>query len=241
MNVMPPGAAGIVVALEKEAACLAGRRLPTERVMTLDDGCRILLCGDGPERAGNAAIELMNGGAQLLLCIGTAGALSPDLAPGDLVVPEKVIRNGHAYPNDPAWRSLVLSGVSNAPGAVSGGNLLTVDRAIARREDKAAAYRDSGAVAVDMESASVLECAAARGIRALALRVVLDGANTEVPDLILHNCDHFGRPRLAAMCAALLGNVRQIVPFLRIVQGFASATRTLRWVGRNRKRLLPST
>lgn len=239
MNVTPPGSAGIVVALEKEAACLAGHRVPIERVVTLDDGCRILLCGDGPERAARAAIELMNGGARLLLCIGTAGALSPELAPGDLVVPENVIRNGQTHAIDAAWRAIVLAAISNAPGAVSGGNLLTVDRAIVRRVDKAAAYRDSGAVAVDMESAAVLECAAARGVRALALRVVLDAANTDVPDLILRNCDHFGRPRLVALVAALIGNPRQMVPFLRIVQGFASATRTLRWVGRNRKRLLP--
>jgi adenosylhomocysteine nucleosidase len=239
MNATPPGPAGIVVALDKEAACVAGHRLPPERVVTLGDGCRILLCGDGPERAAHAAIELMNGGARLVLCIGTAGALSPELAPGDLVVPENVIRNGIAYTNDPAWRAIVLAAVSNAPGAVSGGNLLTVDRAIARREDKAAARRESGAVAVDLESAAVLERAAARGVRALALRVVLDGANTDVPDVILRNCDHFGRPRLGAMFATLLGNVRQVVPFLRIVQGFASATRTLRWIGRNRRRLLP--
>jgi adenosylhomocysteine nucleosidase len=238
MSAPPPGPAGIVVALEKEAACVAGRRVPPDRIVTLDDGCLLLLCGDGPERATRAAIALMNAGATQLLCIGTAGALSSELAPGDLILPEKVTRNGRACGVDPAWRAAVLSALSNAPGAVAGGALLTVDRAISRREDKAVAHRESGAVAVDMESAAVLESAAARNVRALVLRVILDSANTDIPGLILDNCDHYGRPRLGAMCAALIGNVRQIVPFLRIVQGFAAASRTLRWIGRNRGKLL---
>jgi hypothetical protein len=239
MNTAAPGKTGIVVALEKEAACIAGRRVTPDRITDLDPGWLLLLCGDGPERAARAAVELMNAGAVRLLSVGTAGALSAEIAPGDLVVPESAIRNGRKYAVDADWRAAALAALSNAPGAVTGGSLLTVDRAIARPEDKAAAHSASGAVAVDMESAAVLECAAARGVKSLVLRVVLDAANVELPGLVLRNCDPYGRPRLGAMCAALLGDVRQVVPFLRIAQGFAAASRTLRWIGRNRERLLP--
>ena len=238
MSAARPGP-GIVVALEKEAACLAGRKLAPDRIVTLEGGFRVLLCGAGPERAARAANELLEAGATGLISFGAAGALSPVFAPGDLIVPEHVFRNGRSYAVDANWRAAAFAALSNAPGAIAGGTMLTVDRALTRREDKSAAHRESGAVAVDMESTAILECAAARGVRAIVLRVVLDGANVDVPDLILHHTDAYGRPRLGAMCAALIGNLRQLVPFLRIVQGFAAASRTLRWLGRNRQRLLP--
>jgi len=238
MSAARPGMPGIVVALEREAACLAGRKLPPDRVITLDDGCLLFLCGGGTARAARAADELLDAGAAGLISAGTAGALDPVFAPGDLIVPEHVIRNGQSLPVDKTWRTAVFARLTNAPGAVAGGTLLTADAVIARRGDKAAAHRESRAVAVDMESSAVLERASARNVPALVLRVVLDGANTDVPDLILRNADAYGRPRLAAMCAALIGNPRQMIPFLRIAQGFAAATRTLRWLGRVRNRLL---
>jgi adenosylhomocysteine nucleosidase len=239
MNAAHPGGIGLVVALEKEAACLAGRKLAPDMVIKLDDRFRIVLCGDGPERAARAADQLLDAGATGLISIGTAGALGPVLAPGDLVVPESVIRNGASRAVDPGWCAAVLARLSDVPGSVSGGVMLSADRAIARREDKAAAHRESGAIAVDMESAAVLERAAARGAGAIVLRVVLDGANTDVPEMILRNCDHYGRPRLGAMIAELIASPRRMVPFLRIAQGFAAASRTLRWLGRHRDRLLP--
>jgi adenosylhomocysteine nucleosidase len=239
MSASSPAVIGIVVALDKEAACLAGRRLTPDRIVQLEDGCRLLLCGDGPERAARAAIELLNSGVTHLLSIGTAGALDPVFAPGDLIVPEQVIRDDRILDVDARWRDAVFARLAAAPGAAAGGSLLTVAHAIARREDKSAARRESGAAAVDMESAAVLELAAARNSKALALRVVLDAASTDLPQLILDNCDPYGRPRLAAMGAALVRNPRQMVPFLRIAQAFAAASRTLRWIGRNRERLLP--
>lgn len=230
---------GLVVALEKEAAALGARSIPPDQVVAIGGGCLLYLCGAGPERAARAADALLDAGVGALLGIGTAGALSPELASGDVVLPEQVQHGNDGIAVPAAWRAAVLAALSRAPGAISGGKLLTVDRALAKRADKSAAFAATGAAAVDMESAAVLERAAARGARALVLRVILDQANTELPPAILDHCDAYGRSRLGALLLALVGNPRQLVPFLRVVQGYAGAMRTLRWIGRNRARLLP--
>ena len=95
---------GIVTAMRMEARCLTRGRLPFNRGISLGQSGSIWLCGMGEKAARQAAEGLKEGGATALMSFGFAGALDPNLRPGDLVLPE-TIHAGYSMPVDLGWRS----------------------------------------------------------------------------------------------------------------------------------------
>lgn len=109
----------------------------------------------------------------LVLSTGFAGALREDLQSGDLVAEEltpcpqtaKALR----------WALARLGRVANF------GHIADSSGVVCDPEEKLVLGRRTGALAVDMESAAIRVWAQARGLPALALRVVLDEAGFALP------------------------------------------------------------
>lgn len=229
---------GIVVALQTEAETLlprVGQRCGT----TVAIGASLLLrcCGMGPERATDAARTLLAEGATALLSYGTAGALSPQLVPGALLLPERIAYRGTVYAVDASWRQRIaaqlspLSSSHSAPHcAPVAGLLLSLAQPLTTVADKAEAFRTTGAVAVDMESGAVLAVAAQAGVPAMALRSVIDDAATALPPAAVAGVDLYGRPRLGAMLAALLRRPGDVVGCMRLGGDLRRARRSLEQV-----------
>jgi adenosylhomocysteine nucleosidase len=179
-------ATGVVAAFDFEARCL-GR---------LADGSLISVSGIGAENAAQAARALVAAGAGALLSFGVAGALDPQLTCGTAVLPLEVLRprNGlgtataQRFATDRQWRECLLSALPPHPGVVSGA-LLTSAAPVATATLKQRLFRDSGAVAVDMESAAVAAVAADHGLPFLALRVILDTAQDSLPASLMRAFD----------------------------------------------------
>ncbi len=133
---------------------------------------RVVHSGMGPLRAHSAAASLWQeaGPDDPVAVIGFGGALRPGLRPGDVVVASEV-RGGDrvvACPTAP-----VLAAELRRLGmTVHIGPVLTVD-AVVRRKDDRAALAETGAIAIDMESAAFLDLVGDRP-RAV-VRVIVDG------------------------------------------------------------------
>jgi uridine phosphorylase len=129
----------------------------------------------------------------VVISAGACGALAPGLAAGDLVVPEVVV--------DPAgtrWPATPLRRLAAA------GTLLTVAEVVETSAQKSRLWLETGARAVDMESAHVLGWAAARGVPGAVIRGVSDGAERGVPAALAASVGDDGRVRpLRAVTAAL--------------------------------------
>ena len=110
----------------------------------------------------------------LVVSCGFAGALSPSLRAGDLVVATAVRAAGgerlHA-PDLPVARAF--------PEAVRG-EIACAERVLATPEEKRA-LGTGGAVAVDLESAQVARAAVEAGVPWLVLRAIVDDARTSLP------------------------------------------------------------
>ncbi len=103
-------------------------------------------------RADAAAQCLVEAGASALMSFGMAGGLDPALIAGSVVLPREVIAgDGARFPTSAQWRESLAAAVG-PQRRVSDGALLSRQQAIDTAADKAAAFRDTGAVAVDMES-----------------------------------------------------------------------------------------
>jgi nucleoside phosphorylase len=97
----------------------------------------------------------------LVISAGACGALAPELAEGELVVPDAVVTEDGAR-----------TATTPVPGIDARGTLVTVTRVVTTGADKARLWMETGALACDMESAVVAEWARARGVAAAVVRGV---------------------------------------------------------------------
>ncbi|MCP5084382.1 MAG: phosphorylase [Alphaproteobacteria bacterium] len=137
--------------------------------------------GTGGAGARSAAEALAARGVRGLVSFGLAGGLAPGVAAGTLVVPEQVVTvEGKVWPVDGAWRTEVLAAIDGTL-EVAGGALLAGAGMLTTAEAKQAAWRETGAVAADMESTEIAAAAQAVGLRFLVVRAVADEADMALP------------------------------------------------------------
>jgi adenosylhomocysteine nucleosidase len=229
-------ATGVVAALEFEARSLGRRRGRVGSPMSLGDGSLVCVSGVGGDNATRAARQLVAAGAGALLSWGVAGALDPALSCGAVLLPAEVLR---ASPGAAAsllqrfetcrrWRERVGAALQ-AHAAVTAGALLTSAQPVAAAQLKASMFRDTQAVAVDMESAAVGQVAADHGLPFLALRVILDTAAVGLPASVMRAFEPAmaGRPGLRRVWG-LLSAPADWGSLLRLAAAYRVARGTLR-------------
>lgn len=183
---------GVVTALRAEA-----RSLSAQRSGASSDRWLIHTGGMGCERAARAALALVHQGAGALLCWGVAGALDPALRCGDVVIATEIISEAPlalrlpglrptALPaqarlrTSDAWRGELEAALLQA-GPIVRGTILTTRELACEATLKERLFRESGAVAVDMESAAVGVVASLYGLPFMVLRVIADTASESLP------------------------------------------------------------
>ncbi len=151
--------------------------------------------GGMPAGAEAAARRLVARGVAGLISFGLAGGLSPELRPGDVVVPAAVLENGVRFGCDPALMAALGGGA---------GVMLAAEAMIGRAADKAALFAASQAEAVDLESGAVARVAAAAGLPFAVLRAVADSAAQNLPPAAMIGLTADGRIDFAAIAASVL-------------------------------------
>jgi DeoD family purine-nucleoside phosphorylase len=136
--------------------------------------------GMGGPSAAIVVSELADLGARRLLRVGTCGAVHPSLALGDLVIAVSAIAE------DGTSRALgARDRVDGDPGLIealtaaadrraTAGLIVTTDLFYDGEPGEQEAWRAAGALAVEMETATLFALAARRGLRAAALLTVTD-------------------------------------------------------------------
>jgi adenosylhomocysteine nucleosidase len=228
-------AIGVVAALASEARALGpsmprGGEPPLSELALLGEGSLLALSGIGRAAAAAAAQALIDAGVSALMTFGMAGGLDPALKPGSVVIPcELLASDGARYVANPAWREQVAAAISPLR-AVTEGNLLTSTHAIETPADKAAAFRATGAAAVDMESAAVAAIAAQHNLPFIAVRVIVDTAADMLPRAVVA-ASKAGRVQLARLIGGLILAPREIGSLVRLAQRYRIAMRSLRVIG----------
>jgi adenosylhomocysteine nucleosidase len=179
----------VVAALREEVAVLLGtgrsRRLaadPPSRLWQLDSdrgSCRILVTGEGRRSAGQGLeAALAAWPSSSVLVLGVSGGLRADLEQGRMVV-------GTGVQLESGDRLEVNEPSSHLPADACRGDLLTVDRIVARPSEKKDLLRSSPlALAVDMESWEYVRVARAHDLDVSVVRVISDAADEGLPELI---------------------------------------------------------
>ncbi len=145
--------------------------------------------------------------------------MAPHLRSGDVVL------SGEVIGQDRRWRAneriqREVKELARRIGAAEG-PVLGAGDLLATEDSKAQAWRDTGALAVDMESAIVARVAEAAGIPFLVLRTIADPATRELPPAALIPLSQDGTPALARVLGEVLRRPRQIAALF----GLARETR----------------
>ena len=159
---------------ELELLVLAPLSLEARAVRAGAPWARVERVGMGHRRAAKSAELVNQGTAGAVLIAGFCGALDPELMPGDVVLAEEVRGpTGTTRCSDPA----ILAGVLRRGGLrVHVGPIASSQRLVLR--DRRRTLRQTGAIAVDMESAWLAP--AAQGQPLVTLRVVVDTERHEL-------------------------------------------------------------
>jgi nucleoside phosphorylase len=131
-----------------------------------------------------------------VIVAGLAGALDPKLRAGDLVLDTPISRLSNHLP----WHV---------------GPIHTSADVVSTPEGKATLFRETQALAVDMEQA-VIQRSTAPGIKLIGLRAISDPADMALDPAILQFVDDFGNPKARRIAAALLRRPG-LIPHLRLL------------------------
>jgi adenosylhomocysteine nucleosidase len=210
----------VVVGLAFEARIAAG------------PGVRVICSGDGR----NLAASLRQGiaaGCSGLISFGVAGGLAPHLGAGTCVIASAVIAGNDRLPTDRHWAQKLLAIMPEA----FLGPLIGVPQPVTTPAAKRALHRDTGALAVDMESHVVARAALDHGLPVAVLRVIADSAAHTLPGAALGAVRPDGTTDILALLRGLARRPHEIAPLMRTALATQAARTTLR---RGRRLLGPS-
>lgn len=229
---MTPNVVGIVCALQAEARHLGPARRRTESLAALADGTLLYVSGMGGEAAALAAGTLIDQGATALVSWGMAGGLDPACSSGTLCLPTEIgSLDGPAIETSRPWRERLSVAVGARRSPVHG-KLVSTPRAVGSVAEKAALFRRTGAVAVDMESFAVAQVAQSHELPFLAVRVIVDGAGDSLPKAVTAAADAAGHLHVWRLIGALAVAPADLAALIRLALRYRTAGRSLAEVAR---------
>src|SRR5215212_612555 len=164
---MPLGRGGrmiVVVGMAFEARIARGLGVP------------VICGGDGSHLEASLA-RAMAAGCGGLISFGVAGGLTPDLEPGTCVIGSTILDHETERPTDARWAQRLMRIIPEGVyGPIAG-----VRAPVAHCAAKSALHRQTGAIAVDMESHVVARIAAQHDAPFAAIRVVVDPVERTIP------------------------------------------------------------
>jgi DeoD family purine-nucleoside phosphorylase len=181
---------------------------------TAADGAPLTIqsTGMGGPSAAIVMEELCDLGLERAIRVGTCGAIAGDLALGDLVVADAALaadgtsRALGAGERVAADRGLVAALRAAAGDGARTGAVASSDLFYDRDPGRVAAWADAGALAIEMEAATLLRVAELRGVRAGCVLVVTDvferGERRRMePDALALAAERLGEVGAAALAA----------------------------------------
>jgi adenosylhomocysteine nucleosidase len=187
--------------------------------------------GVGRTRAAEGARLLIRDfSPHTLVSFGFAGGLSPELARGTLVIGTALVCDDSAGKVVAANRDLVDQIQSAADGAelpVQQGILVTTWQIVADPAAKSALRGRSGACAVDMETAGIVEVAHQVGLPWVAIRAIVDGAGDSLPEACLTTLHEDGHVAAGRLIRTICRSPQLLWHFWQLAGDMATARRHL--------------
>jgi adenosylhomocysteine nucleosidase len=181
-----------------------------------------VVTGMGGENARRVADVVMAQPYTFCIAAGFAGALNPEHAIGSILAAEAVQQIGKAKTMQSSRR---LARAAWMDGAFHSKMFLTSDSVIRRAEEKAqlAPFGD----AVDMESFAILSAAHEHQISAVAIRVISDTADRDMPAFLDAVIDDVGRVKIGGLVCKVVRHPMHLLALVRLGRDSRTAAEAL--------------
>jgi len=156
-------------------------------------------------------LNALYGDIRGVISIGLAGALSPHLKVGDVVIADEILTGAESWQCHETWRVRLLSRMPHAHQ----GQFFGSDIIIENPETKIGLHDTTGALAVDMESQVAARFAKARNLPLAGLRVISDDASHVLPPAALVAMKPDGGIALGRVLVSLLKKPAQVPALIR--------------------------
>jgi adenosylhomocysteine nucleosidase len=230
---------GIITALRSEARFLSRDKIQPLIAVKLNENALLVLSGMGPANVAAAIDSLIAQNVDALVSFGTAGALHEDSKSGDIIIPENIITYDNQSLNiASAWRDNVLNNLDACPVKIHRNDIYTSERVISTITEKRERNKDTGAIAVDMESALIANAAKKLNLPCLVIRVVVDEVDTVIPAKVLDCTDIYGDVAYARLLMSILKQPGLIGDLLKLGSAFKLASESMQWLGKHPEQLI---
>ncbi|GFO72648.1 adenosylhomocysteine nucleosidase [Bathymodiolus japonicus methanotrophic gill symbiont] len=221
---------GILVALPEELHTLTKSRIKQGECIAVSANTLITLSGAGSKNAASAAQNLIILGANQLISWGCAGALSPQLKAGDLVVPADILtRDNIQLTTHKQWSRKVIDLLDKTIKHTQA-TLLESDTVIGQACDKNRLYLTTQAIAVDMESAAVAQLAQQAQLPFIAIRSIVDPAQLDLPGAIDYAMTDSGVISIRKLLRYLCSHPGDLPRLITLGMHFNAAKKTLKYL-----------
>jgi len=216
---------GVVTALRAEASCIVSARIPFDESVRINAHTLLWLSGMGASAASKAAKGLCRHGITALVSFGVAGALDPNLKPGDLVLPDAIYAD-QQWPVNLAWRDRLQQKLAMDVTVVNG-VLANSAEPLTNEKTKQDLAQVTGACAVDMESGAIAAVAATACIPFIAVRAIIDPVQFSPPQALLSAVYPDGRVNPVRIMSLLLNRSVHLSTLIQMGAGMRAARKTL--------------
>jgi adenosylhomocysteine nucleosidase len=175
-----------------------------------------VVIGAGDRERTAALVERAVRNANCLMSFGIAGALSPELQAGDVVISTEVVSEGNRWRADNRF-GIRVAALAREIGALQG-SVFGAPVILAKEAEKRRAWRETGALAVDLESDVVARIASQAGIPFLVARTIADTLYRELPPAALIPLSEAGNPNLPRVLGSVILRPRQIGTLVRLAR-----------------------
>jgi len=223
----------ILVTFAVEAEFAPWRKLRDLRVNKVDEvsvsraqigraSVDFVVTGMGSENARRVANVVMAQPYSVCIAAGFAGALKPEHSIGSILAADAVQQIGKAKTMQSS-RRLVFVAIND--GAIHSKMFLTSDSVIRSAEEKAklAPFGD----AVDMESFAILSVAHEHKISAVAIRVISDTSNRDMPIFLDAVVDDMGRVKIGGLVSKIVRHPIHLPALIRLGRDSRTAAEAL--------------
>jgi len=217
---------GILVALPEELRSLSKIKIKQGEIITLPNNILISLAGTGENNAKKATEQLLAAGAKNIISWGCAGALDPQLKPGDLIIPKFIqTQSSKTLSTHTLLRTKIINTLANQ--TYFEGTLLETLSIVASAEEKSTLFNEKSAIAVDMESAAAAEICQKENIPFIAIRTIVDPASFDIPSAINHSMTPEGNVSLAKLIFYIICHPSELISLIQLGQHFKAANKKL--------------
>jgi adenosylhomocysteine nucleosidase len=175
----------------------------------------VAVAGGGDAKSLADKLNALHGDIRGVISIGLAGALSPLLNVGDVVIADQILTGTERWDCHEGWRVRLMSRLAHAHQ----GQLFGSDVIIEKAETKSGLHTATGALAVDMESQVAARFARVRNLPLAGLRVISDDATHVLPPAALVAMKPDGGIAIGRVLGSLLRHPSQVPSLIRTARG----------------------